>query len=268
LKNKILKIQTEEKVMENGLTNNSKIKIRQISSDTDNTSYEGNINIKFKFGDKTEVMNCVANNNKINFKLDSLDMLESSLKVFILQGTNEIYIDKVKVRDILDRKFYLKFTHQSKAFNISFIWINSKIIYYNKEVTVLDNKILEDKESINVLNNSIQHIEGILILILDTFKKYFNYAENTEPKLYENKNYGTTNKELEVSQKIENYILKVMGREVIIMDGIIFFLNKVIICLVMLNNLYRYDLLTVLFNINFLVDYICLLIWNRVKTHK
>jgi hypothetical protein len=52
-------------------------------------------------------------------------------------------------------------------------------------------------------------------------------------------------KELEISNKIEDYILKLLGREVIIMDKIVFFLNKIMLLLLIPIFLQRCDLPTV-----------------------
>jgi hypothetical protein len=53
------------------------------------------------------------------------------------------------------------------------------------------------------------------------------------------------NKELEVSQKVEDYILKVVGREVLLWDKIVYITNKIILLLMLLILLKRGDFLTV-----------------------
>lgn len=60
------------------------------------------------------------------------------------------------------------------------------------------------------------------------------------------------NKELEVSQKIEDYLLKVLGREVISWDKIVYLSNKIILPLIPLIMLKRGDFLTVIINLNFI----------------
>ena len=52
-------------------------------------------------------------------------------------------------------------------------------------------------------------------------------------------------KELEVSQQIEDYVLKVVGQEVLIMDKIVYLINKFILILLILTVSQRNDFLTV-----------------------
>ena len=54
-------------------------------------------------------------------------------------------------------------------------------------------------------------------------------------------------KELEVSQQIEDYVLKVVGQEVLMMDKIVYLINKFILILLILTVSSRNDFLTVLF---------------------
>ena len=106
------------------------------------------------------------------------------------------------------------------------------------------------------MNNCISHIEGILIIDIETFK---NFLANQEIKLdVSNNNILNTEitfkaKELEISNRIEEYVLKLVGRDVIIMDKIAFFLNKIIIILLILIFLNRFDMPTVRWSYKILV---------------
>jgi hypothetical protein len=57
--------------------------------------------------------------------------------------------------------------------------------------------------------------------------------------------HGTMNKELEVSQKIEDYLLKLVGKEVVSWERIVFLTNKVLLGSMFLLLIQRGDFLTV-----------------------
>ena len=62
-------------------------------------------------------------------------------------------------------------------------------------------------------------------------------------------------KELEVSQKIEDYVLKVVGQEVLMMDKIVYLFNKFILILLILTVSQRNDFLTVIIKkYNYLIN--------------
>ena len=56
---------------------------------------------------------------------------------------------------------------------------------------------------------------------------------------------GTMKKELELSQNIEDYVLKMVGRELISWDKIVFLVNKIVLLLMFFLLLLRGDFLTV-----------------------
>ncbi len=84
--------------------------------------------------------------------------------------------------------------------------------------------------------------------LLETFK---NFLGDNEIKLQVSSNKVKSRdsnfetKELEISNKIEDYILRLLGRDVIIMDKIVFFLNKIILLLLIPVFLQRCDFPTV-----------------------
>ena len=56
---------------------------------------------------------------------------------------------------------------------------------------------------------------------------------------------GTMEKELEISEKIEDTVLKIFGREVFYMDKIVFLINKVMVPFIIFVFYNRCDLVTV-----------------------
>jgi hypothetical protein len=256
-KNKILKFQKDEKVLENGLTNYSNIKIQLLVSKVE--TYSNNnanlanaarptINIKFKIGNDSQTIDINSLKRKANFIVESMDLIENPLKIFLVLNGKEYYIEKINIRSILDEEFFFKFSHQGMTFDLGFLWINSRVNYYNKLMARSESKIEENKENINVLNNCISHIE-------ETFKKYFIQMGGSPFTLCSNSSAaslnvtgfrsGTMEKELQISQKIEDYILKIAGKEVFVMDKIVYIFNKILILLLIFVFLQRYDLVTV-----------------------
>lgn len=211
----------KEQVFENGLTNNSKIRIYFNPNDSD-----VNENLKFKFtlinSDRTSnsfhsEINLSNNFYKSKMKIEDPEQ-KLLISIFDSNNQTEIQLDEFSIRDVLDHKSIKNYCYRNLNFNFTFIWVNSKIIYYNKEISSLEEQISQSKEAINVLNNSIFHIE-------ETFRKYF---QNTGNK-FEEIQIGTMKREMEISQNIEDYVLKIVGQEVIIWDRIVFIMNKLMI---------------------------------------
>lgn len=256
LKSKIIKWQKEEKVLESGLTNNSKIKIHaQVINAEQNADFDNNnaypLKINFKIDHHHESLDLNSLNRKLSFKVDSMQLIDHPLRFYLKQEGSEIYIDKINPKDILDNPFVYKFSHQGMSFELKFLWMNSKINFYNKEITRLESKIEDDKENIQTLNNCIIHIEGIyscillINLFLETFKKFMKPSNDTNPKINAIEKPTSIGKQIEISQKIEDYVLHIIGKEVVVMDSIVFLLNKIMIPILILVFLARYELVTV-----------------------
>lgn len=256
-KNKILKFQTEEKVLENGLTNYSSVKIQLLISKVETFALNNapvnntkpTLYIKFKVGAQIKNIDINSLKRKTSFNVDSMDFIENPLKIYMEVNGREHYIEKINIRDILDQEYFYKFSHQGMTFDLGFLWINSRVNYYNKLVTRLEARIEENKENINVLNNCISHIE-------ETFKKYFNQLGIGPNIMSTNssavslnvtgfKSAGTMEKELQISQSIEDYVLKIVGKEVFVMDKILFLFNKILFLLLIFVFLQRHDTVTV-----------------------
>ena len=111
-------------------------------------------------------------------------------------------------------------------------------------------------------------------IFLETFKKYFSTNENSQLSINNSNtnnketsdNKGRLEQELEISQKIEDYVLKIVGKEVLVMDTIVFLLNKIMLPLLVLIFLNRSDLITVSYIVFFVLYIYCLILLNCLVT--
>jgi len=167
---KLLASMKEEKILENGLTNNSflKINVANINNDyliANNSTVEDSIKLKFLFGNLTQEIDSSTLNRKIQFSINSLNQLEESLRIYLVVSEKEIFVEKINPKDILDNQNTMKFSYENIQFELNIIWMNSKVNYLNNEISNSETKIAKYKESVDVLNNSISHIEGIYQLL-------------------------------------------------------------------------------------------------------
>jgi hypothetical protein len=170
-RNKYFKLQREEKLLQNGLTSNSYIKVKLLNVTIDQNDFINYKNhkghkflLRFKYGDEAQNLSTDILNKIIKFKLTSLEQIEAPLRIFLDYDGVEIYVGKINIRDCLESQMTYKFSHQAIIFEISFIWINSKVNYYNKLTTEYESKIEEKKENVHILNNCITHIEGMIFI--------------------------------------------------------------------------------------------------------
>jgi hypothetical protein len=162
---KMITLQKEEKILENGLTSNSLLKITAKNITIDylagkNNQLENSIKLKFYYDDYEQEIDSSTLNRKVTFNINSFNQLNENLRIFLVIGQKEIFVEKISPRDILDTPLHKKYDYENIQFELIMIWINSKINYYNKQIAELETKIAENKESVDVLNNSIMHIEG------------------------------------------------------------------------------------------------------------
>jgi hypothetical protein len=162
--NKKLQIQNTETVLENGLTNHSVIKINVLKIIPSLEDYKiinpNEIKLEFGVSKKSKIIDLKDIPSKFIIEINSTQMIEQPLKIFLLQEGNSVFIDRFNIRDLLDTPFIYKFTYNGLSYETKFVWINSKVNYYNYKINSLDEKIDEDKENIIILNNCINHIEG------------------------------------------------------------------------------------------------------------
>jgi hypothetical protein len=177
LKNKALVQKSTEKILENGLTNNSRIKVKAVNINIDYFSNQNeknislnNVNVssaklKFTFGNYTQEIDSSTLNRKIVFDLTDMSQLDNPLRIYLINRNQEIFVDKISVREILEVSCERRYCFENVAFDLNLVWVNSKVNFYNKEIARIEAMLSENKESVDVLINSIGHIEGTRLLI-------------------------------------------------------------------------------------------------------
>lgn len=155
---------------------------------------------------------------------------------------------------------------------ISISIIDSFFIYKKNQSLNLECSIIEKKEELDTLNNCLTHIDATLGKyflnnsnnpnrnnqnILSPFSlnsndqiKDFeiiindnNHSQNNPSNRIANSKYLSD--EIHYTEKIENYFLKIIGRDLFKWDSILFFFNKILIILSIFSWIYKFDLSTV-----------------------
>jgi len=156
----------------------------------------------------------------INGELDSFDIRECY--------ENNI-IKKFKIEDVF-------------ILDMRFMWINSKINFITKRINQLDKKLIENQLNFNILDKSMRLLEQPFE---DIFKNVRNNKTFTNTNLPE---FGFTvleSNEMDVTEKIEGVISKVIGQPLIIWENIYIILNKFITILLIVIIVYRPDFVNV-----------------------
>jgi hypothetical protein len=162
--NKKLQIQNTETIFENGLTNNSIIKISILNlefiNDNDKIPNIKDIILEFTIFNKSQMISMEQEARKTDFAINSLNSIDKPLRIFLNHEGNSIFVEKFNIRDLLETPYIYKLVYQGVSCEIKLLWINSKVNYYNKKMISLDEKIAEDNENMIILNNCIYQIEG------------------------------------------------------------------------------------------------------------
>jgi hypothetical protein len=271
LKIKLQKAKPLEKELENGITSNSKLMfdIKEIIYKGDkNIQSDNNIlGVRFKLevsidDQKMEVdLNDSSNIKKIN-KLPVNRSNGSKINVNLNQYNNNGLImtkstplDQFDLLSVFEAPIGKEYSipNFGKVF-INFIWINSKINFINKNISELEKKLLEYQLNFNFLEKSTMFLEEPFEKMM---KSIFDSTHNIE---YSN-GYGGKNEispnngleiqkiveknQFEVSEKIENFIGRIVGNSIIIWENILFFINRILLLLLIFNFYYRADYATV-----------------------
>ncbi len=247
-KNQILQYQANEIIREDGTTNNSSL----------NIIFKGMNNNEDKSGIRIKEIHLNFNDQKIPFdvtnpyitkeiKIYSMNELEKNIEIYIKTDLEDKLVDTINPKSLLENNLIRNY----KYFEMSFLWINSLVSYLNKKINKIEYAINLSKNNIAVLNTSINQMESI-------FKNYFSQIPRSQ---YSNYISITMGNEMEISDKIENIILKTVGKDVIVIwDKIIFFLNKILFISILLELILRYDLIA--FGICFIIFFIEVKIFN------
>jgi len=176
---------------------------------------------EIKNHDKKEIpINYDTNLNEIIIPLKNYEIISCGLLVYY----NNKLIDNLNIWNLLNK---IKTNiYENNSFSISYLWINSEKNFINSYIEEINVLINNEKEYLNMLNDSIKELELI-------FKK-------------NNNNNIKNNTELEITNKIENLILNFTGNDIINWDNITFHTNFIILIGVLIQFLIRSDYISLL----------------------
>lgn len=226
--NKIRECQKEEVINENGLGSQSSLKILVKEKNNNRSSalfsfvFPGDAKKKFEINtdDSIDII------HKLSIPLDSMKIINDGVDIIM---NNSEKIESLSIPNLQDAPKKIQY----QDFIIKIVWINSKVSFMQKQITDIDQLVKENTESITVMNTSIKQLENC-------FRGYFDSRKNN------NGNSPQLNTELIVSDNIEKVVLKVMGRDILIWDKIVFALNRVILPLCLAQFFRKTDFLTLL----------------------
>jgi len=277
-KNNVLREKQTEKVLENGQTNNSKVKIeikdinifQDLNNDDIDSVFEGN-KLVFEYVDNQK-----PRNNQTS-RGDSYIIKEIQLST---EGLNNSY--QFVVTDINKKiEINLYDDHKGKTKLDSFTpgecydiveeknleipdkgSVTVDVAYINSNVNFINNMILQNEQEYDEYHVHFDNLDNSIKLLEEPFHDFCQklnsdperkLAEecnpNNDPTNKKNNNYMNEvhRKEIEVSEKVENIILNVSGKKCIVWDTIYYLFNKIMLGCVILVLTYRGDYATVRF---------------------
>ena len=241
-KTQILQYQSNEIIREDGTTNNSYINIifKGINTDEDKSGIRIK-DIHLNFNDQKISFDITSPYLNKEIKIYSMNELDKNLELYIKTDLEDKLVDSINPKSLLENQI----TRNYKYFEMSFLWINSLVNYLNKKIIKIEYAIKNSKDNISVLNTSINQMESI-------FKNYFSQIPRSQ---YSNYISGAMGNEMEISDKIENIILKTIGKDVIVIwEKIIYVLNKILFISILLELLLRFDIIA--FGICFIIFFL------------
>ena len=235
LNTQLINVKSNEIVNNDGITSNSSVQVifktlKQNDNNTESTKIKS-IYIKVGVSDKIVFDINVAYSKKA-ISIPSINMLEYPIEVYVLTQTQEKLIEKINIKNLLETPIKRNYTY----FEMNFIWINSMVSFIEKKIALFNKDIQVNKDNITVLNTGINHLEVI-------FKSYFSQIPRSQ---YSNIISNAIGNEIQISDKIENVVLKTIGKDIIITwDKIVYALNKIVLVCNMIMLAHRFDMLTV-----------------------
>lgn len=284
-KQEVIKSKQTEKVLENGQTNNSKVRleIRDIAIYQDLTD----VNLDNVFKGQKIIIEYESEKNEKNNQFvgqtplgDSFVMKEIPLSQEGLNNSYQFAITDINKKITVslqskDAKKVLDHFYPGECFDslitktfeipdigkveLDIVYINSFVNYINKLITQHEVEYEENHVHFDNLESSILLLEFPFKNFLD--KHNDDPERRTNSEVDPNKNSSADSKnaqnkqsylsqvhrnEIEVSEKLENLILNVSGRQCIIWDTIYFLMNKIVLGCVTLVLAYRADYATLL----------------------
>ena len=233
----IIQLNNTEFINEDGLSNNSKLEFifKILKSDFNNININKTIkNIYIVFGNEKIIFDINQPFIKKTLLIKNMQQLENLLFIYIKSNNEDKLIDTINPKNLLENPT----TKNFDFFEISFLWINSMINYLQKKTNLLEKNIQYSKDNISLLNTSINQLENIL-------KNYFTQVPRSE---HSNIISNLIGNEMEISDKIENFILKTIGQEaILIWDIIVFYLIRILLFLCFIECFQRFDLISIVF---------------------
>lgn len=253
LKKKLNSLKAKEEVEVNGLTNVSKLKfdISEIRF-VQNHNRNEKLRLFIEYDKETKEIDIANENVRKIFKI-KINKLDKKVNVKLMkfnnlrEDWNTIPLESYHLKDLHEKaqtKEYL-FENFGEVV-VNFIWINSKIGFINKNVADVEQRITNYQMNLEQLDKSIKYLEK-------PFENLFKEL-NFENKVYNFNNYQqqgsggfayVDRNELDISETIDSAIVKITGNPLIVWENILFFMNRVILLMLVISYYFRPDFLTV-----------------------
>jgi len=186
------------------------------------------------------------------------------------------FVDEIFVEDFIKNnkilKDYSKTIHMGDSievnFRLSISIIDTLFIYKTNKLNALERMINDKKEELETLNNCLSHIDAtlgkyflnnsknhnILSPLRDKSDSYNNIdiIKNNNSNYINNQNANEDfhnkylSNDFHYTEKVENYFLKILGRDLFKWDYILFFSNKILLLLSIFSWIYKIDYSTVI----------------------
>ena len=265
-----------EKILQNGQTTNSKVKVElrdikvyQDLSDKVDSVFKGKT-IRFEYEDTKEAfleveLNEESLNTNHEFFISDINK-QISVSLVTKTKNNNQSLDKFFPRDCFD-------VYMERSFEIEDIgrvvfdiaYVNSKVNFYNKLVTAMEVDYQETHVHFDNLEAGIDYLEQPFENFMSKHNQDPDRRLNTDvdPKMSQQgkQPVGVLSqvhrKEIEVSENLENMLLNVTGKKCIVWENIFFLVNKIMLGVVVLVLLHRGDFMTVFFFIKIVIACCC-----------
>jgi hypothetical protein len=256
LKAKLSKEKAQEKILESGLTTNSTVMFDLKSIKPLGINQYLDTKLRVELNSNSQELDL----NEINLKRVvrmPMERLNSKLIVTILQlqadkkTLNTIPLEVINVREIHERTCTRTYQIANFGeFSINYIWINSRVNYINNSSNELEIKKEDCQFNFELLDKSIKLLQEPFPLLSEAgvfltepkkeYAQHLSYQSNTMEGL-------TTKNQIEYSEKIDNFIGKLVGHQIIVWENILFFMNRILIMFVSMTFFYKCDYVSVLY---------------------
>jgi hypothetical protein len=127
---------------------------------------------------------------------------------------------------------------------MSYVWINSEISYITKNINKSEEKLISDQLNFELLDKSMKILEHPFEEVLK-----INQNESYGHIIAPNAGFAAVEKnQFEMTEQVEDVILKVTGQHIVIWENIMILVNKIIMALLVITLLWKPDFVNVIFN--------------------